>query len=405
MLAGGAAHAPRDRRRPARDSRGLVRDSSAHLAQRFISGDLALDFHGQIYGNKIVGVINRFLGLYELPMQLAVLGAIVIAVVRRELTWLTLLLASALWVAIEIAFAYHGWPASQRYLMEPAAVCVALAGAAVGRVVGFAAYGGSLPGLRRGSAQAEPVLWVLRILGVCMVSGLIVALAPVVRARANLWRTEINHAKGVAVAIDRLTSAVQLAGGPAAITSCGDPISYVGFQSDLAWNVGLNVGRIGYKVRDAFASGKPIVFFRPVDGGWQVRFVHQRRAMRAACRRLDVMYDLPAPIGTAVQATRVPLGMVREFATLKRAVRLALIFAAPVHHRVVRHEPVRRPHASRPHARRRGAHQATHRVGARRHGARGRVKPRSAPHGHRKPAARAKPPAHATPHRKPSGPF
>ncbi len=360
----------------------------------FISGDLALHFPGQIYGNKVIGVTKRFLGLYELPMQLAVVGALLLALARRDRTWIVLALASVLWVAIEIAFAYHGWPASQRYLMEPAAVCVVLAGAAFGRVIGFAAYGGSLPGLGGGSPSGvrggppsdfrggppsdfrggppsdfrggpppgwEPLVWLLRIGAVCLVSGLVVALAPIVRARTDLWRTEIAHAKTVARGIDNLAPAIQLAGGPAAVRACGRPISWVGYQSTLAWAVGMNVGDIGYKVRQSFASRKPIVYFRPDDGGWEIRAVHRRRRDRAACRRIDVLYDLPAPIGTAIQSTRIPPAMRREFVAIRRTVAAAFSLAGPVHH-VARHaRPRHRRHAV---ARHRAAH---HRRGVAHH--------------------------------------
>ncbi|MFZ1994075.1 MAG: hypothetical protein WAU75_08195, partial [Solirubrobacteraceae bacterium] len=49
----------------------------------FISGDLALNQQTAIHGNKIVGVVNRFRSLYELPMQLAMLIGVVLAVLRR----------------------------------------------------------------------------------------------------------------------------------------------------------------------------------------------------------------------------------------------------------------------------------------------------------------------------------
>ena len=54
----------------------------------FISGDLALNQQTVIHGNKIVGVVNRFRSLYELPMQLAMLLGVVLAVLRRDRTTL-----------------------------------------------------------------------------------------------------------------------------------------------------------------------------------------------------------------------------------------------------------------------------------------------------------------------------
>src|SRR6185312_54593 len=64
----------------------------------FISGDLALNQQTVIHGNKIVGVVNRFRSLYELPMQVAWLVAIVLAAVRRDRTTLLIVAAAALWL-------------------------------------------------------------------------------------------------------------------------------------------------------------------------------------------------------------------------------------------------------------------------------------------------------------------
>ena len=54
----------------------------------FISGDLALNQQTVIHGNKVVGVFDRFRSLYELPMQVAWLVAIVLAALRRDRTTL-----------------------------------------------------------------------------------------------------------------------------------------------------------------------------------------------------------------------------------------------------------------------------------------------------------------------------
>ena len=98
----------------------------------FISGDLALNQQTVIHGNKVVGVINRFRSLYELPMQLAMLAGVVLAVLRRDRATLLVVAAAAAWLLIEIVFAYHGWSAVSRYMIEPAAVMVAVAGSGVG---------------------------------------------------------------------------------------------------------------------------------------------------------------------------------------------------------------------------------------------------------------------------------
>ena len=127
----------------------------------FISGDLALNQQTVIHGNKIIGVVNRFRSLYELPMQLAMLLGVVLAVLRRDRTTLLVVAAAATWLLIEVAFAYHGWSAVSRYMIEPAAVMVAVAGSGIGwlladtRTVGGAALAG--PGGRAGAdRRARP---------------------------------------------------------------------------------------------------------------------------------------------------------------------------------------------------------------------------------------------------------
>ena len=324
----------------------------------FISGDLALGFRDQIYGNKIVGVFDRFTSLYELPMQLAALGAIVLAVVRRDRTWLALTAAAALWVAIEIAFAYHGWPASQRYLMEPAAVCIVLAGAAVGQLLDFAARGAAahlLPALLTRQSFGE---WVLRAGALSLVAVLALSLAPVVRARVRLWRGEIHHAKIVAVPIDQLEHAVAFAGGPTLIRYCGQPVTFVGFQSTLAWNLDMNVGNVGYKAGREIHSRRPIVFFAPFNGGWLVRPLHTRRRKQLACRRVSIDYQV---VGQPTRATAAGLPP-----ALAREVREGVL--GPLY--LPRRLRPGRPHHVITHRRRRSSHaRSRHHVKGHRHAA------------------------------------
>ena len=120
----------------------------------FISGDLALNQQTVIHGNKIVGVINRFRSLYELPMQLAMLVGVVLAVLRRDRTTLLVVGAAATWLLIEVAFAYHGWSAVSRYMIEPAAVMVAVAGGGIGWLLADTRTSRSCAGWARWSRSA-----------------------------------------------------------------------------------------------------------------------------------------------------------------------------------------------------------------------------------------------------------
>jgi hypothetical protein len=244
----------------------------------FVSGDLALssiNAANVIHGNQIIGVISRFGSLYELPMQLAALGAVVIALARRDRQLLTLIAAACLWVAIEIAFVLHGWSGAPRYLFEPAAVMIVLAGVAVGRALAYA------PQRRRG----------LRWLGPVMVAGLVVALAPTATSRVRADHREVSAAHVAGREIDRLQDVIARIGGAARVRACGQPVTLVGAQSAVAWAVGLNVGNVGFRPGRSIRRGQPIVIFKPHLRGWQVRPVHLSPEQITDCRTLKTDSD------------------------------------------------------------------------------------------------------------------
>ena len=106
----------------------------------FSAGDLALNQQTAIHGSKIVGVLRRWRNLYELPMQLAFLAGVAVAIWRRDRRLLGVAATALVWVIVEIAFALHGWSAASRYLIEPAAVCIVVAAALVGQLLGGAPW-------------------------------------------------------------------------------------------------------------------------------------------------------------------------------------------------------------------------------------------------------------------------
>ena len=159
-------------------------------------GDLALNQRTIIHGNKIVGVVQRWRSLYELPMQIAAALGVLLAAVRRDAETLGLAACAALWVIVEVAFAYHGWSAVSRYLLEPAAVMVVVAGGFVGRVLSDTAG--------RGPA--------VRLLGPALVLVLLATLAPVARNRERAWHAQITRARDDAKVIDELSTVVARVG-------------------------------------------------------------------------------------------------------------------------------------------------------------------------------------------------
>jgi hypothetical protein len=235
----------------------------------FISGDLALNSRNIIHGSKIVGVVNRILGLYGLQMQLAVGLAMVWALFRRDKALLMLTALAWLWVVVEIAFAIHGWSAVPRYLIEPAAVLIVVAGAAIGQLL-----------------AAWPEIGWLRWVELLAPVALVVGLIPAVNNRLNAVRYEITIGHHSAKQMGRLEAVIKELGGAHRLRSCGQPVTIVGLQSALAWRLGMNVGYVGYKPGKSIQKGKPIVYFKPHGLGWEIRPIHTSPSKSAGCSAL-----------------------------------------------------------------------------------------------------------------------
>jgi hypothetical protein len=231
-----------------------------------------LDLHSinALHGDKISGVIGRWFDLYEVPMWVAVAIALVFALARRDRIVLVLTGASVLWVVVEIVFAYRGFSAVARYMIEPAAVMVVLAGAGVGW---------ALAGVTRFPRLSSAV-------GLAATAVLVAVLVPVAAHRVRTVRKEISDAHRFAAQDDSLQAVIARVGGAARVLGCGQPVTDVGHQSVLAWDVSLNVGKVGYKPGRAIDSGEPIVFFHAHGNGWQVRPIHVLASERAACAGL-----------------------------------------------------------------------------------------------------------------------
>ena len=256
-----------------------------------------------IHGDKLIGVLDRLRGLYDWPLQVAIGAALAVAVIRRERLWLGVAAAAAAWVIAEIAFAYHGWSAVPRYLMEPAAVLATLAAAGSGRLLAWH------PRLRGAVARAVPRLPAGRRV-IAWSPGLVVlalfaALVPAARHDARVLRDEVSRADDSRIALVRLRQAIRRAGGPERIKACGQPVSWLGYQSELAWAIQLNVGNVGWRPGRSIDSGAPIVYFKPYRRGWQLRPIHTEPREAAACATVRVDSDMdPPPISATGRLRR-----------------------------------------------------------------------------------------------------
>jgi hypothetical protein len=233
----------------------------------FISSEVALDSTKALPGSPLSRVPTNLLSLYELPMQLAAVLALVLAVARRDRTWLVLAGAALVWLATETAFALHGWNPAARYMFEPAAVMIVLAGAASGWVL---------------ANTARQVL--LRWAAIGGVVVLAAALTPHARIRARLLHNGIVFGHVWSRQIDRLHAVIAKDGGAKPILACGQAVTYVGFQSILAWEIDRNVADVGWDPEAWIQAGQPMVLFEPRGTGWEVRPIHTNRA---GCDRLS----------------------------------------------------------------------------------------------------------------------
>jgi hypothetical protein len=232
-----------------------------------IAGDVLDESTKAITGNKVVAILQSFTGLYELPMQLAGLLALVVAVLLRERTWLLMVAAAVVWLAVDVALAVHGSGIAPRYLFEPAAVVIVLAAAALGRLLALEPH--RVPFVRWAALAA--------------IAGLVVSLASPARLRARLAHNGIVLGRTWAKQLDRLHLVIAREGGPQRILACGEAVTTVSYQSILAWELDRNVIEIGWRPVPAIRRGRPIVLFAPVGAGWHVRAIHAA----PRCRHLD----------------------------------------------------------------------------------------------------------------------
>jgi hypothetical protein len=227
----------------------------------FVAANNAMGSGRRLHDNQVFGTIGRFFALHEPGVWLAALVAAGLAVWRRERVLLVLAGAATAWVVIEVAFALHGWPGLGRYMFEAAGVMVALAGAAVGRLL---VEGPSLSRLGRG-------------LAIALVAIVVASLVPSAVSRARTERRDLHVQRARTTKLNRLSTVVSKYGGPGRFRACGEPLTRLEYQTVLAWSLQRNVADVGFKYGPAIHSHRPIVLFTPGSHGlWRVQALHQR---------------------------------------------------------------------------------------------------------------------------------
>jgi hypothetical protein len=242
----------------------------------FVAASNALDSGRRLTSNQIGGTITRFLDLSQVTLEVAALLAVALAAWRRSRAdRITLVLAGAVvgWVIVEIAFALHGWPGLARYMFEAGGVMIVVAGAGVGRVLADPPRLGSL----RGRAAA--------VVGAVLVGLLVVSLVPPALSAGRIERKDLREQQKRTREINALSGVVRGLGGAARLRGCGEPLTRLQYQTMLAYTLGENVNRVGFKYAAAIAHGNPIILFTPspVGIGWKVQAIDQTNP---ACRSL-----------------------------------------------------------------------------------------------------------------------
>jgi len=227
----------------------------------FVAASNALGSGRRLRSDRVFGTIGRFLDLNPAVIELTALLAVAIALVRRDRVTLALAAGVCAWVIVEVAFSLHGWPGLGRYMFEPAAVLIAIAGVGVGYLLV------EPPRISRVAAWG----------GVALVAVIVLALLPPALSRARSEHRDIRDQRARTAEIGKLTGVISRLGGPSRLKPCGEPLTRLEYQTILAWNLHVNVAKVGYKYGPAVASHRPIVLFTPLaQGGWLVQAMHQR---------------------------------------------------------------------------------------------------------------------------------
>ncbi len=246
-----------------------------------VAGQLAKGSPRELKSNQLVGTIKRFHEMQYLPVWIAAAVAFVLALIRRDRIVIALGAGVVAWLVVEIAFAYHGWPALPRYMFEAAGVVAVLAGVAIGWLLR------DLPRIVRGAPA-----WA----GAVVAAALVVAMLPGAVSRARAEHRDLTHEHARTHEISLLTSVTRAIGGTHHILDCGQPVTDVGYVSSVAWLYHVDVGSVGglqQHVEGAELANPaiPKVLMNPINpSGWNVEPWHTRPSQVAACAGLHVTY-------------------------------------------------------------------------------------------------------------------
>jgi hypothetical protein len=247
----------------------------------FTAGNIALKSPRALHENKLLGELGRFTRLTETSVYLASLVTIAYGLLKRDRTILLIIGAALLWVIVEVAFVLHGWPGVARYLFEPGAVMTVLAGAGIGLLLL------ELPKLsRRLKLRVSPLVGTLA--AAVLIAAVLIPLVPAARNRIDVERADLKLQRERTKMVNHLPGLIAQLGGAKKLFYCGKPTSGIGWQSVLAWELGVNVGELFWTPHLNQVHHDPVVLFRDMPGAWKVVPMNIPFAKRATCDKLRV---------------------------------------------------------------------------------------------------------------------
>ena len=156
-------------------------------------------------------------------------------------------------------------------------MCV-VAGVAVGRVIL------DLPPLiARIRPRLSPQLagWATGLLVVVFAGTMV----PAARSRLRVERADLTHERARTKEINRLSTVISRL-GTARIFACGQPNMPIGYQSVLAWYMGVKIGELYVDPKHHKLHPTPLVNFFPLHNGWKVLPSDLNAASAARCNGL-----------------------------------------------------------------------------------------------------------------------
>lgn len=207
--------------------------------------------------NPVRRILEDFEALLVVPVELGVLAALVVAVVRRDRVLAAVVLVAAAWVAIvAVETADGGFSGNQRYLIPPAALAIVAGGAGAGRLLS--------------RARVPAVLAAVALVG--LFGGL----------STSRLGTTLDALEYQGDLLGELEGLVERAGGAEALKACGRPYTGPFLVPAVAWHLGVHTEHVALEPR------RPAVVFR-------VRTI-------ARSRPVPTLRGLEPPVRTAALA-------------------------------------------------------------------------------------------------------